>query len=198
MTEAEKYEKIIALEKQKNQVILEAVVDDPLAEQLHEMGKQFHEKAVSLMDCCKKGMQIKDSSLEELQEMLVEIKDAASRETAENIKYFELQPLRISTGWTVAYNMFSEYDPEKDGAEYACELCEDLLQLKNQNLLIDLGWYPQGDIEGSYTLCLVDAAKDSPFASPLEVFRTKSKQEVVYKIEYWTNYGFFSKYLRKI
>ena len=195
MTEAEKYEKIMLLEKQKNQVIGEAIVDDMLAEQLNVMGKQFHNKAQALIGCFNKDIPINDSCLEELQEMLIEIKDAASKETARTIKSFELQPLRISTGWKVAYNMFSEYDPDTDGSEYAYELCEDLLQLSNNNLLLDLGWYPQGDITGSYKLYLVDKTKESPFESPLEAFVSKSKQEVIKRIEYWTNYGFFSKYL---
>lgn len=92
--------------------------------------------------------------------------------------------------------MFSEYDLDKDGVEYSAELWEDLLQLENKNLLIDLGWYPHGDIKGSYKLYLVDTTKDSPFESPLELFSSKSKQEIIYMIEYWTNYGFISKYLR--
>ncbi len=195
MTEAEKYKKIILLEKQTNQVISEAVVDEMLAEQLNEMGKQFYDKAQSLIDCFKKRILINDSCLEELQEMLVEITDAASKETARKIKSFELQPLRIQAGWEVAYNNFSEYDPGIDGTQYAYELCEDLLQLRNNNLLLDLGWYPYGDIEGSYKLYLVDLTRESPFESPLEVFMSKSKQEVIKIIEYWTNYGFFSKYL---
>lgn len=112
------------------------------------------------------------------------------------MKIFELQPLRIPAGWTVKYNTFSEYDPEKDGAEYSYELQEDLLQLANKNLLIDLGWYPNGDVDGSYKLFLVDMNGDRPFDMPLESFCSKSRQEVIYKIEYWTNYGFFSKYLR--
>lgn len=111
------------------------------------------------------------------------------------IKSFELQPLRIPAGWSVKYNMFSEYDLDKDGAEYSYELCEDLLQLENQNLLIDLGWYPQGDIEGSYQLYLIDKTNNFSFDSPLKVFKSKSKQEIIYRIEYWTNYDFFSKYL---
>ena len=52
------------------------------------------------------------------------------------IKHFELQPLRIPAGWFVCYNMFSEYDPDTDSEEYCFELCEDMLQLKNRNLLI--------------------------------------------------------------
>lgn len=195
MTETEKYEEIMLLEKQKDQVIEEAVVDDMLAEQLNEMGKQFHDKAQAQIDCFKKGIPINDSCLEEFRELLVEIRDAASKETAKTIKSFKLQPLRISPGWKVEYNMFSEYDPDTDGSEYAYELYEDLLQLSNNDLLLDLGWYPHGDINGSYKLYLVDETKESPFESPLEVFVSKSKQEVIKKIEYWTNYGFFSKYL---
>ena len=65
------------------------------------------------------------------------------------MEYFELQPLRIPSGWTVQYNNFSEYDLEKDGEKYRFELVEDLLQLKNHNLLIDLGyirlWMLQGN-----------------------------------------------------
>ncbi|MDE6591850.1 MAG: hypothetical protein K2K57_02145 [Oscillospiraceae bacterium] len=111
------------------------------------------------------------------------------------MKTFELQPLRIPGGWNVKYNMFSEYDPDKDGAEYFYELNEDLMQLKNKNMLIDLGWYPEGDIKGSYKLVLVDTVKDSPFESPLEVFASRSKQEIIKKLEYWITPGFYSKYL---
>ena len=111
------------------------------------------------------------------------------------IKVFELQPLRIPAGWFVSYNMFSEYDPDSDGEKYSYELCEDMLQLKNKNLLIDLGWYPHGDIKGNYKLYLVDTTIDFPFETPLQVFSSKSKKEVIYMIESWTNYEFFSKYL---
>ena len=78
------------------------------------------------------------------------------------MKSFGLQPLRIPAGWFISYNMFSEYDPDTDGEEYCFELCEDLLQLKNKNLLIDLGWYPEGDINGNYKLYLVDITNELP------------------------------------
>lgn len=112
------------------------------------------------------------------------------------IKIFELQPLRIPAGWFVSYNMFSEYDPDTDSEEYCFELCEDMLQLKNKNLLIDLGWYPEGDINGNYKLFLVDTTIEFPFETPLQVFSSGSKKEIIQMIEHWTNYGFFSKYLR--
>ena len=112
------------------------------------------------------------------------------------IKHFELQPLRIPAGWFVCYNMFSEYDPDTDSEEYCFELCEDMLQLKNKNLLIDLGWYPEGDMKGNYRLFLVDTTKEFPFETPLKVFSSTSKKEIIQMIENWTNHGFFSKYLR--
>ena len=112
------------------------------------------------------------------------------------MKSFGLQPLRIPAGWFISYNMFSEYDPDTDGEEYCFELCEDLLQLKNKNLLIDLGWYPEGDINGNYKLYLVDITNELPFDAPLEVFSSRSKKEIIQMIEYWTVYRFYSKYLR--
>ncbi|MBQ9519817.1 MAG: hypothetical protein IJR59_07985 [Firmicutes bacterium] len=103
---------------------------------------------------------------------------------------YKLQPLRISAGWTVKYNNFTEYDPasDKDGLN-SSELCEDLLQLKNGNILIDLGWYPEFDINGSYALYLVDSTKEYPFDCPLEEFKSKSKSSIINKIEYWTKYS---------
>lgn len=114
------------------------------------------------------------------------------------MEYFELQPLRIPFGWTVQYNNFSEYDLEKDGEKYRFELVEDLLQLKNHNLLIDLGWYPSMDVTGEYVLYLVDTKKDRPFECPIEVFHTRVKAEIIAKLEYWINSGHYQKLLRYI
>ena len=88
-----------------------------------------------------------------------------------------------------------EYDPQKDGAEYVFELVEDLLQLEYQNLLIDLGWYPDTDINGKYQLCLVDMTEERPFDTPLDVFESNSKQLILEKLEYWTSAGHYGKYL---
>lgn len=113
------------------------------------------------------------------------------------MKEFKLQPLRLCAGWKVAYNNFSEYDPDNDEAEYSYELCEDLLQLENNDLLIDLGWYPHGDLKGSYKLYMIDVTLEAPFLHPLEVFSSSSKTEILEKLEYWTNWGFYQKYVRR-
>lgn len=94
------------------------------------------------------------------------------------------------------HNAFSEYDPAVDSPEYADELCEDLLQVQNHNLLIDLGWYPEGDIDGCYTLCLVDTSNECPFDLPLERLSSHSKQELIERIEYWMSNAFILQYLK--
>lgn len=112
-----------------------------------------------------------------------------------DIKSFNLQPLCIHSGWTIKYNTFSDYDPQKDDKEYTYELCEDLLQIENKNLLIDLGWYPEFDINGSYILRLINTLNENAFDCPLIEFKTKSKIEILSKIENWTNYEFIKNYV---
>lgn len=108
---------------------------------------------------------------------------------------FELQPLRIQAGWRIEINNFTEYDIEKDGEKYSFELCEDLLQLsfnEEVNIIIDLGWYPSGDINGNYILQFI---KDYNWDFPLEELITRSKKEVISCLEKWTCHGFYHKYL---
>ncbi|MDE6501198.1 MAG: hypothetical protein K2L10_03865 [Ruminococcus sp.] len=111
------------------------------------------------------------------------------------MKIFRLQPLRITSGWTVVYNNFSEYDPETDSRKGSLELCEDLLQLQNHNLLVDLGWY--GDFDnGQYIMYMVDNTLENPFDKPFEKLETRSKKEVLYYLEYWTDYNHYYNYLK--
>lgn len=109
---------------------------------------------------------------------------------------YKLQPLRIVSGWTVKYNNFSEYDPETDSPEDSLELCEDLLQLENNNLLVDLGWY--GDFDnGQYKMYMIDTTRENPWDRPLEYLETRSKKEVLYCLEYWTDYNHYYNYLKR-
>lgn len=106
---------------------------------------------------------------------------------------YELQPLRLQAGWKIEFNNFTEYDMPIHGKNDRCELHEDLLQLINEkaNLVIDLGWYPSCDENGSYILLLI---KNSNWDSPLEEVASKSKSEIIMCIEKWVNWGFWSKY----
>lgn len=51
----------------------------------------------------------------------------------------------------MSYNTFSEIDPAESVTQY---LCEDLFQAKCErtNVLVDLGWYPDGDPTGHFVL----------------------------------------------
>lgn len=96
---------------------------------------------------------------------------------------FELTPSQIQRGWSIIYNEFSMStdDINED------ELLEDLLQLQNKNIMIDVGWYPEGDINGSYKIYLTDKELENPFDSPLKYLSTSSVKEVLETIEFWTN-----------
>lgn len=101
---------------------------------------------------------------------------------------YELQPLRLTSGWKIEFNSFTEYDVIKYGEEDSFELCEDLLQLYNEksNLIIDLGWYQNFDINGNYVLLLI---KNFNWDAPLRKVVSKSKKEIKDYIEKWVYYG---------
>ncbi|MCY9663382.1 hypothetical protein P5G65_36380 [Paenibacillus chondroitinus] len=105
----------------------------------------------------------------------------------------EIQPLRLQGGWTVEFNNFYECEPHNSN-DFDAYFFEDLLQFTNSkfNLVLDLGWYPNSDKNGTYKLFLI---KNYNWENPLEYFESRNTKAIVEKIEYWTNYGFFQKYL---
>jgi len=113
--------------------------------------------------------------------------------------FYELQPIRIPGGWKVEFNRFTEYDLMVHDKDDAClQLTEYLLRLSffhdksSTAITIDLGWYPDGDTNGNYNLIMV---RDYNWVRPLEEFITKSKSDIVYRIEYWSCIGFYQKYI---
>ncbi|MET3195182.1 hypothetical protein [Bacillus sp. OAE603] len=96
----------------------------------------------------------------------------------------KLQPLRISTGWEVTYNTFLELDPSNinNDEEWLMNFTESLFQAihKRRNILIDLGWYPEGDPKGNFGIELI---KNYEWGKPLESFSSKDKDKVVEKLE---------------
>ncbi len=95
-----------------------------------------------------------------------------------------LQPLRVPTGWTVAYNDLHEIDPS-DVAEddrYTF-LKEDLLQLKQEhfNRLLDVGWYPSGNLaDGAYGLVVYEGDFHGKLLFEL---RTADRAQLVAELE---------------
>lgn len=60
----------------------------------------------------------------------------------------KLQPLRIEAGWTVSWNMFKETVPNKDNMHEFADNSMLLLENYSANRIIELTWYPEGDING--------------------------------------------------
>ncbi|MCR8979551.1 hypothetical protein [Brevibacillus laterosporus] len=96
----------------------------------------------------------------------------------------KLQPFRIPSAWKVDYNTFIELDPKiLDEADSKwMHFTEDLLQISHSRypILVDVGWYPEGNSHGEYGL---EVIKDHDWSNPLESFSTNDKDEMVAKIE---------------
>lgn len=65
-----------------------------------------------------------------------------------------LQPLKIPSGWSVEWNLFTETDPTKETIH---QFTGSLLLLNSSTRLkaIDVSWQPQGDINGAYHLQVI-------------------------------------------
>ncbi|MBO1063104.1 MAG: hypothetical protein HEQ14_19905 [Aphanizomenon flos-aquae CP01] len=104
------------------------------------------------------------------------------------LKDISLQSLKIPTGWTVTWNQFYDIEPNSnmycdglpDGDVWELFL-QDLLQLKqiNKNIILDLGWIPEANPEGSYHLQII---ANEDWSTPILVYESKNKSEVVEKI----------------
>jgi hypothetical protein len=98
-----------------------------------------------------------------------------------------LQPLHIPTGWLVQYNNgLYEIDPNPELIPELYRLWffkEDMLTLwhKQRNRLLDVGWYPEGNLEeGHYGLVMYE----SDFTGELlHEFNTRSRMALVAEIE---------------
>ena len=97
-----------------------------------------------------------------------------------------LQPLRIPTGWVVEYNQFLDLDPDASSLDHDSAVAcfkQDLLQLvlPRHNRLVDVGWYPDGDLAGGAFRLVV---YDGDFRGRLlHEFTTRSRVELVAELE---------------
>lgn len=98
----------------------------------------------------------------------------------------KLQRLRIPAGWEMVFNKFLEVDVTQYNAnsDIWLDLTEDIMYMKskgkNENIAIDLGWYPDNDPDGTYHLIVVE---NNDWENPLEEFDSRNKDEIVVKIE---------------
>ena len=100
---------------------------------------------------------------------------------------YPLQPLRVPAGWQVEYNNgLYEVDPLPElvpEADRWWVFKQDMLQMKHtrHDRLLDLGWYPEGDLAGGRYGLVVH---EGDFRGRcLHKFDTRNRHELVAEIE---------------
>jgi hypothetical protein len=104
--------------------------------------------------------------------------------------YKQLVPLRIPSGWAIVHNSFGDVDPVIcDGVIANNEFYnEDLLSIESilfdgeswatdkSGYLLDVGWYPDSDPQGSYRLTLLRGGWDNIIAELKSIEREKIRE----------------------
>ncbi len=108
-----------------------------------------------------------------------------------------LQPLRVPPGWTFLFNKFEDVEPEElseDDELWLDAFTQDIMylyanvqrkrnkQIEKQKLAIDLVWYPDGEPDGAFRMV---ALLNDDWKAPLLEFSSRSKAEVVERLESW-------------
>lgn len=109
-----------------------------------------------------------------------------------------LYPIRVPAGWEVIINKLSEIEPDTienpEDNLWFTEFVEDVLYIcqkrKERNnhqtieheLGIDIGWYPDGNPQGSFHMVVV---RDGDWENPLKVLSSRKKSEIVPELEKW-------------
>ncbi|WP_248925047.1 hypothetical protein [Paenibacillus hamazuiensis] len=104
-----------------------------------------------------------------------------------------LVPLNIPNGWIINKNIFTEVCPERfhnDDYEDRWEFNEDILQIVNtsQRRIIDLGWYPEFNLDGQYCLKVVEWTNNweeqtEYWIQPIMKYYSRDIKEIKNKIE---------------
>jgi hypothetical protein len=103
-----------------------------------------------------------------------------------------LQPLRIPTGWKINFNILDDADPKSfidQESENRWSFTEDLLQLEKENLIVDLGWYPEGKLDGNYLLVLIE---NENWEEPVFRIQSRDKTIIIYELEKLLNMSKFT------
>lgn len=107
---------------------------------------------------------------------------------------YDLQPLRITAGWNVEWNLFYEVSPSKETMRYLDS--SSLLHISNYNLMrsINLDFRPDDDPNGFYFLRVINLTKktnlknktvdyDGDWENLYFELKSKNRLEIVKEIE---------------
>jgi hypothetical protein len=106
----------------------------------------------------------------------------------------KLQPLRISAGWNIEWNLFYEVDPSENTIHYLDS--SSLLHLNNYCLMraINLDFRPENDVNGHFYLRVLNLTKkvslknkkvsyDADWENLYFELKSKNRLEIVNEIE---------------
>ncbi|MGG1246357.1 hypothetical protein [Bacillus spizizenii] len=151
---------------------------------------QYHIKVAGLNT----DMIYEDESFDEIEQLLEELEYqiwSVGSGLLEGLQPLSQQipnflKLKIPAGWTVDYITLKDTDPktlEANDDAWLFDFNQDLLQIshKTKNLLIDVGWYPEGDPTGSYGIELI---KNEDWENPLEDIMCTELKELIAQLDH--------------
>ncbi|RQO37545.1 hypothetical protein DBR39_11660 [Chryseobacterium sp. KBW03] len=110
-----------------------------------------------------------------------------------NEKDFERIKLTVNYDWKIIYNKLTIFDPdiheltEEEFDFYTLGLfTQNMAQIesKSKSLLIDIGWYPDSEIDGEFLLQILPITDgECDWFNPVVEFRTRSLKKLILKIE---------------
>lgn len=174
----EKYE-LLKLQNEKRNAVIKAIFEN----------NQYHIKVAGLNT----DKIYEDESFDEIEQLLEELEYqiwSVGSGVLEGLQPLSQQipnflRLKIPAGWTVDYITLKDTDPknlEANDDTWLFDFNQDLLQIshKTKNLLLDVGWYPEGDPTGSYGIELI---KNEDWENPVEYIVCTELKELIKQLD---------------
>jgi hypothetical protein len=86
----------------------------------------------------------------------------------------KIQSLRVQAGWKIKYNLFTEVDLSEENIHEFQGSSLLVMHHETANLLIDLSWRPELDVNGRYIL-VSHKLKSQPHSQALFIFFVPQK-----------------------
>ncbi|MGB0868823.1 MAG: hypothetical protein ACPGSD_04425 [Flavobacteriales bacterium] len=91
------------------------------------------------------------------------------------INKHEFYDINLETYFSIPFEERNHFVLLEDIAQFSCKTSDG-------NLTMDLGWYPEENKDGAYTLLLI---KDFDWDKPVEKFQTRNGNEIAKTIQVW-------------
>lgn len=106
---------------------------------------------------------------------------------------FNIVDIGLPANWTIKWNKIISLDPENNDLPdnrveevWLWHFTQNLVWATNNedNLALDIGWYPDGELNGRYGLQLIKGIdKDADWRNPLYEFETRSLPVLLQEIK---------------